>query len=195
MQKPRRPTGVTILGVLAILGGIFLLFAGTVLIGLATLASSEIATGVTNAGYPGLSSLTAGTITTIVTVLGAVILILGILYLVYGIGFFSGKGWAWTLGIIGTILGIILNIVQIALGSFTSISGLIIGLIIIYYLTRPHVKAYFGKGAQTAPVSGMPQPSTMSSSMGSGMASMTCKSCGASIPAGATRCPSCGASV
>ncbi len=195
MQKPRRPTGVTILGVLAILGGLFLLVGGVVLIGVGTLAASQIATGVTNAGYSGLSSLSTGTIATIVTVLGAVLLILGLLYLAYGIGFFTGKGWAWTLGMIGTVLGIILNIVQIALGSFTSAGGLIIGLIIVYYLTRPHVKAYFGKGAPMAPVSGMPQPSVMTSSMGSTLSSMNCKSCGASIPAGATRCASCGASV
>ncbi len=195
MQKPRRPTGVTILGVLAILGGLFLLLGGAVLIGVGTLASSQIATGVANAGYSGLSSLDTGTIATIVTVLGVVLLILGILYLAYGIGFFSGKGWAWTLGMIGTILGIILNIVQIALGSFTSVGGLIIGLIIVYYLTRPHVKAYFGKGAQMAPVSGMSPPSAMTSSMGSTMTSMTCKSCGASVPAGATKCPSCGANL
>ena len=50
------------------------------------------------------------------------------------------------------------------------------------------------------PMGSMPMGSIGSmGSMGSGAATgqmgMTCKNCGASIPAGATRCPSCGASV
>jgi hypothetical protein len=36
---------------------------------------------------------------------------------------------------------------------------------------------------------------SMGSSTTMGSMGMTCKNCGASIPAGATRCPSCGAAV
>ena len=42
-------------------------------------------------------------------------------------GFLKAKGWAWTIGAILFALSIP------------------IGLIFLYYLTRPHVKAYFGK--------------------------------------------------
>ena len=81
--KPRRPTGVTILGVLAILGGIALLVAGIAAIGLGlvigTYAGSVFTNALSNAGYSGLASVGAGTIAVILLALGAVILVLGIL--------------------------------------------------------------------------------------------------------------------
>ena len=80
--KPSRPTGVTILGVLAILGGIGGLIGGFVLIGLGillgTLISAEIANAVTTAGYPGLAGLGVGLVATVVLLLGVIILLLGI---------------------------------------------------------------------------------------------------------------------
>jgi len=159
--KPKRPTGVTILAVLAILGAIGLLFSGTALIGLGILlgtlaASVDITNAINNAGYPGLSSLGVGTITALIIALGAVFLILGILYLAVGIGFFGGKRWAWTLGIIVSVIGIVLAIVQLVFGNYGSILSLIISLLIVYYLMRPHVKAFFGKGTPMASPSTMP---------------------------------------
>jgi zinc-ribbon domain len=185
--KPTRPTGVTILGVLAILAGLGGLIGGAALLGLSGLVAST---------YPGGATVAAA--------IGAILLIIGILELVYGIGFFGGKGWAWTLAMIGSVLNIVFGIVSIVFGSVGSVFGLIISILILYYLTRPHVKAYFGKGPSMMGSPSMP-PSGMGSmpmgSMGSGQPmgsmgmGMTCKNCGASIPAGATRCPSCGAAV
>jgi zinc-ribbon domain len=183
--KPPRPTGVTILGVLSILGGLAGLGGGALLLGLS---------GVVAATYPGGAGVVAA--------IGALLLIIGILELVYGIGFFGGKGWAWTLAMIGSVLNIVVGIASIAIGSVGSVFGLIISLLILYYLTRPHVKAYFGKGGSMAGPASMPTSGMGSMPMGSmgsgqpmGSMGMTCKNCGASIPAGATRCPSCGASV
>ena len=141
---------------LAILGGIAGLFAGVALIGLGllvgTLLASQISNQVTLAGYPGLSGLEAGLIGTIVMVIGVVVLLMGILYLAVGIGFFGGKGWSWTLGVIVSVIGIVLAIVQVAFGSWGSIVSLLIGGLILYYLMRPHVKTFFGKGQAAAPM-------------------------------------------
>jgi len=151
MLKTSRPTGVTILAVLAILGAIFLLFSGAVLIGLGlvigTYAASQITSALATAGYPGLASLGAGTIAAIITAFGAIFLILGLLDLALGVGFLGGKSWAWTLGMIVSVINIVWNILQIAFGSYSSALGLIIGVIIVYYLTRPHVKTFFGNGS------------------------------------------------
>ncbi len=203
--RPPRPTGVTILGILAILGGITGLFGGAVLIGLGLLlgtlvASAEIANQLTLAGYPGLTGLGVSLISTIVILLGVIVLILGILYLAVGVGFFGGKGWAWTLGVIVSVIGIILNIVQIAVGSFGSVISLLIGLLILYYLMRPHVKSFFGKGPPVGPAmsSGMMTASTMGSSMGSGPTGSTmvrCSNCGTNVAPGTTKCPACGAAL
>ncbi len=196
-QKPPRPTGVTVLGVLAILIGL----GGLVTGGLLLAVSAALSTVNIGATYPQLAGIATGTIAIILGVLGAVLLILGILYLVTGIGFFGGKGWAWTIGLIVSILSIVVNIAQVVIspgGIGGAVISIIIPLLILYYLTRPHVKAFFGKGAPMTPSGAMP-PSGMgsmpTSTMGSMGAGMTCRSCGASIPAGATKCPSCGASL
>ncbi|HZY94298.1 MAG TPA: hypothetical protein VFE98_05470 [Candidatus Bathyarchaeia archaeon] len=148
--KPTRPTGVTVLGVLAILIGL----GGIVFGGLLVLAAAVISTINIGSTYPQLAGYSAGTIAILLGALGGVLLIIGILYLVTGIGFFGGKGWAWTIGMIVSVLSIIANIVQaIIIFTGTIIGGTVvfttIPLIIIYYLTRPHVKAFFGKGPST----------------------------------------------
>jgi len=156
--KAPRPTGVTVLAVLAILAAIGLLFFGSALIGLGLLlgtltASVDITNAITTAGYPGLASLGVGTISALIIALGAVFLILGILYLTVGVGFLGGKRWAWTLGIIVSVIGIVLNIIQLIGGNYSGVVSLIISLLIIYYLTRPHVKVFFGRGTpRTSPV-------------------------------------------
>jgi len=151
MRKTVRPTGVTILAVLSIIAAIAFLLGGAVLIGLGlvigTYAASQVTSSLATAGFSGLASLGAGTIAAIITAIGAIALILGILYLAVGVGFLGGKGWAWTLGMIVSIIGIVLDVVQIGFGAYSNVLGLIIGIIIVYYLTRPHVKAFFGKGS------------------------------------------------
>ena len=159
--KLPRPTGVTILAVLAILAAIALLFFGAALIGLGLLlgtltASVDITNALTTAGYPGLGSLGVATISALVIALGAVCLIVGILYLAVGIGFFGGKRWAWNLGIIVSVIGIVLNVIQMIGGNYSGVVSLIISLLIIYYLMRPHVKVFFGKGTLMASRSTVP---------------------------------------
>ncbi len=189
--KPKRPTGVTVLAILEILGGLAGLVGGAALIGVAALVSSSNFATL----YPQLAGI--GSVSTLLYALGALALIFGILGLVLGIGFLGGKGWAWTLGIVVGILNIVVSIAETAIGFSSNIIGIIFPIIIIYYLMRPHVKAFFGKGPVMA--GGMQPPPMMSSMpMGSapmGSMGMTCKNCGASIPAGATRCPSCGANL
>ncbi len=190
--KPKRPTGVTVLAILEILGGLAGLVGGAALIGVAALVSSSNFAAL----YPQLAGI--GSVSTLLYALGALALIFGILGLVLGIGFLGGKGWAWTLGIVVGVLNIVVSIVETAIGFSSNIIGIIFPIIIIYYLMRPHVKAFFGKGPAMA--AGMQPPPMMSSSMPMGSApmgsmGMTCKNCGASIPAGATRCPSCGANL
>jgi len=192
--KPPRPTGVTVLGVLAILIGL----GGIVFGGLLVLAAAVISTLNIAASYPQLSGFSSGTIAIFLAALGVVLLIIGILYLVTGIGFFGGKGWAWTIGMIVSVLSIIANIVQAIIspsGVGGAIVSIIIPLIIIYYLTRPHVKIFFGKGSSmgspaTTPSAGMASPTMATSTMGG---ALRCSNCGASVPTGSTKCPSCGA--
>src|SRR5437667_12910489 len=88
--KPRRPTGVTILGILSILAGLGGIIVGAAALGLSGLVAST---------YPGGAAVAA--------VIGAILLIIGILELVYGIGFFGGSGWIGTPAMIGSVLNIV----------------------------------------------------------------------------------------
>ncbi|MDQ4056321.1 MAG: hypothetical protein M3156_02770 [Thermoproteota archaeon] len=92
-------------------------------------------------------------------IIGAIILAVGIGYLVVSYGLLKGKRWSWTITVVLLFIGIVINVVSIIFGSFAinmdtssflttnsgSIVGIIISVIILYYLYRPHVKSYFGK--------------------------------------------------
>ncbi len=193
-QRPPRPTGVTIIAILSILFGL----GGLVLGGILLAASAIISTINISTTYPQLAmyNLTSATIAALIGIIGAVFLILGILDLVVGIGFLGGRGWAWILGMIVAVLNIIGGIGQIFVSPGTGIVWLAIWIGLLYYMTRPRVKAFFGKAPWGPPSMG---PSMMTAStvgttapptMGT---SIKCPACGAMAPAGSTKCPNCGA--
>jgi hypothetical protein len=137
-----RPTGITILGVLAIIGGVLSLCGGVGLLGIGGLGlSMGAAAGSDAVGLGALSGL-----------LGLGSLASGILTLVGGIGLLGLKNWARLLVLIGAIIGIISALLSL-IGALTggggsalsSIVGLVINGVIIWYLQRADVKAAFGK--------------------------------------------------
>ena len=141
MEIKKRPIGVTIIAILIIIGGILLLLAGIGVIAVGSLFISQII---------GLGFV----------IIGAIILAVGIGYIVVSYGLLKGKRWSWTITMVLLFIGIAINVVSIIIfGYFTfdtdtssfltsnsgSIAGIIISVIILYYLYRPHVKSYFGK--------------------------------------------------
>jgi hypothetical protein len=135
MQKPSRPIGITILGIIEILIGVLGLLVSIAIIGVSALFSTLPAVG-TRIGTVGV-------------VIGGVFLFFSLIWLATGVGFLHGKGWAWTLGMIFTVL----SILGAAYVAFTGLyqAGYALGfwVLMIFYLTRSRVKTFFGKG--TAP--------------------------------------------
>jgi hypothetical protein len=80
--------------------------------------------------------------------IGAVLIAIGIVSFIVAYGLLKGMGWAWTVTIILEIISIVLNAISIATGNIGGIVSIIISAIILYYLYRPHVKAYFGKSVR-----------------------------------------------
>jgi uncharacterized membrane protein (DUF2068 family) len=113
----QRPIGVTIIALLAILGGIAFLASGLVTL----------------------------LIPLIGIFIGSGLFILGLAYFLMAYGLWNGKSWAWTLTLILSGIGIIVGIGSIVVGNLGSIFHIIINVIIIYYLYRPNVKAFFDK--------------------------------------------------
>jgi hypothetical protein len=135
----KRPVGVTIVAVLAILYGIFSLLLA--LLGL--LGSALLASGVGHVQY------SAGTLA-YATIADAV---LGILYLAFGIGAFRLKGWAWTAGVVALVLDVVRTIIGVVMQGF-SVSKIVvpsitvvIALVLLWYLLRPTVRAAFRQAA------------------------------------------------
>ncbi|HVH14102.1 MAG TPA: hypothetical protein VNA15_00065 [Candidatus Angelobacter sp.] len=133
IQRPSRPVGITILAVLEILIGIVGLLASLAIIGLPALLST----------LPRVGSLLG----TFGLIIGAVVLFFSIIWLTTGAGFLHGRGWSWTLGMIFSILSLLGAAGALTIGLITGgVGGLVFWGLMPYYLTRTHVKAFFGKG-------------------------------------------------
>lgn len=139
-----RPTGVTIIAILNIISGIIMIAGG---LGLAAI-SSVLPTMTTIDPNAGGQMALAGLVGGAGIAVGGILIILGIISFIVAWGLLKGKGWAWSLTLILSIISIIIGIVSMAAGNFGSIINIIIAGIIIYYLYRPHVKAFFGKSVK-----------------------------------------------
>jgi hypothetical protein len=137
-----RPIGVTILAILAFLMGLIylLMAAGSFLVAALPLEEwQEIG------GVPEFIADNAGII---FTSLGVLFLILAVVGFLLSYGFFKGRPWAWTLGIILGVLSIISSVINLVLywdisNLTSSVISILIAVLLIVYITRPSVKRYF----------------------------------------------------
>lgn len=132
----KRPLGVTILAILAFIGGILAILAGV-----GAVAVGGIATGAAAAAAAHVS-------TVFLMGMGIALLVVGVLDIVLGVGFWRLSPWAWTLGIALQILGLIIAGVYVSQGSPISgqILGIAINLAVLIYLFTPGVRKAFGRG-------------------------------------------------
>jgi uncharacterized membrane protein (DUF2068 family) len=158
-QIRHRPTGVTILGVLFVIAGAFSLLGG-----IATLVAIPFVTNVNpnvignelqfngqQALMPSEQTALAQGSGSILTVLGALLIPLGIASLVVAYGLFKAKRWAWYVAIVLSIIGIVVNVISLVTANMGAIAGALVGIaingIVLYYLSRRSVREYFGKVA------------------------------------------------
>jgi hypothetical protein len=151
--RPSRPFGVTLIAILAILVGIAGLFGSLAIFALSAVVAST-----------GVFGLAAGGIGMII---GSVVLFFSLIWLLVGWGFATGKGWAWIVGMIVTVLSLIFAVGTFVVSAGGGILGVLVWGVMLYYLTRPGVKAFFGKGG----VMQMP-PSMVTYPIASGYRSM-----------------------
>lgn len=107
----------------------------------ALLPATTLMTGNSLSGIP-VAFVGAGSVA-----VGAVVLALGVASFVVAYGLIKGFGWAWSLTVGLSIASIVLNAISVAGGNFGGIISIIISAVILYYMYRPHVKAYFGKAS------------------------------------------------
>ncbi|HEX6253748.1 MAG TPA: hypothetical protein VFZ55_05970 [Nitrososphaera sp.] len=147
-----RPTGVTIIAILNIIGGIIMLFFGLAFVALGAIipfvSQSEFQQLQQNltAGDVGVPQVAPSLIGGGFLAVGGILVAIGIFSFVVAYGLLKGKSWAWTLTLVLSIVSIVVAVISIATtGNPFNIINIIISGIILYYIYRPHVKAYFGK--------------------------------------------------
>ena len=146
-NKKKRPTGVTILAILQIIGAIILLIAAVGMFAVGALSGIEEVKEAIGEDVPEWFVDNAAMF---FGAMGVIFLIFAIVCFGLGYGYMKGIGLAWTLGIIFAVLSIFGEFINLIIDRsldtiIGSILGIIIPLIIIYYLTRPHIKEFFGK--------------------------------------------------
>ena len=134
-----RPTGVTILAVLAVIGGLIALSFGGFMAFLGPAVGVEMTKQTSDASAAAYGGMMA--------FLGIAFVVQGLIQLVTAYGLFTLKGWAWLLAVVMQVFSLALNGIQLFRGQ---IGGAVIGVLIaagiLYYLFRPHVKRAFGRG-------------------------------------------------
>jgi uncharacterized membrane protein (DUF2068 family) len=87
----------------------------------------------------------------ILTVLGALLIPLGIASLVVAYGLFKGNSWSWTVAVVLSAIGLAINVISLVTSNMGGITGALVGIainaIVLYYLSRRNVRQYFGKVA------------------------------------------------
>jgi hypothetical protein len=128
-----RPTGITIISILMIIGGIILLFTGITPLFLGPLISIDSDSSTSELGL-------------LITIGGLVLVGLGIASIIVSWGLLKGKRWARTITLIISIIAIIFAIVSlVSNGDLVHVIPVIIYGIIIYYMFTDKVKLFFGK--------------------------------------------------
>ena len=157
-METNRPVGVTIVAILRIIGGIILLLGGIGLITIAPFVGQLNVNTTSSTSHNGVPVTPNGAdinlsnnntsflfFAAFVGVIGSILIFLGIASFVVAWGLLKGKGWAWTVTIIITIISLVFNALSIVSGNIGAIVGIVIDGVIIYYLYRPNVKSYFGR--------------------------------------------------
>ena len=92
----------------------------------------------------------------ILTVLGVLLIPLGIEILciasfVVAYSLFEGKSWAWSVAVVLSIIGLVVNVISLVTASMLPMAAAVVGIainaIVFYYLSKRNVRLYFGKVA------------------------------------------------
>jgi hypothetical protein len=133
-----RPTGVTILAILAFLSGAWSLLKGLAVLGL----------GGRLGAWASMAFPVAGAVVGVLAIVyGIVAIVLACFSLGFGYGAWNLRPWAWTLGT-ATYGATLVWSLLVALGPGSlrgQASSIIVAAAILFYLTTPEVKRAFGR--------------------------------------------------
>jgi hypothetical protein len=126
----QRPAGITVISIIVAFQGVL-----AILLGLE-------AARITSLGLGAASGSEAA---------GLADIVLGIITVLVSYGLFMTQGWAWLVAVVVTLIRVVTGVLGIVLSGFGSTIGLgglvavVIGAVILWYFTRPNIKAAFGR--------------------------------------------------
>ena len=92
----------------------------------------------------------------LLSLIPAIFWFFSVVWMIAAIGVLTGAKWGRDMTLIITILSVLGSIALISIGAYLFAAGPPIGALMIYYLTRPWVKAFFDQGL-AAPNSSPPK--------------------------------------
>jgi hypothetical protein len=139
-----RPTGVTLLAAVAAITGVLDVLAGLGDIGIAGGFLSDHGFG--------------DNLDSVMTIIGVVLVAIGVLGLATGFGLLRGRNWAWLItrlwasvcivaGLVGAGLSLLSDTItsQILAAMVGSAGAAVAAAVVLWYLYQPQVKAAFGR--------------------------------------------------
>jgi len=128
-----RPTGVSLIAAILVIGGVLDIVMAVLFLVLS--ASSFHIFGVI-IEIPQFGFL-------LLLLLAIALIVSSSFSFVLAYGILKGRAWAWTWTFVSCVLNLVASVAGIVVG--VGVAGLIVYPIMIYYLTRPRVRQYFGK--------------------------------------------------
>ena len=145
MADVDRPILISIVSILNIVLGLLAIVAGIVLIadigGIATELTNRIWEQIQEQGQTG--DITKEDLFNVIKMLGFLPIFGGVVNAIIGIGMWLGWRIMWYIGVVVNVLELLLALATVIFGNFTALITVIINGLIIYYLFRPGVKAFF----------------------------------------------------
>ncbi len=102
-------------------------------------------------GYAVVTALTGvGVVASAFLVLSMVALGLAVFSFALAYGLWAGKGWAWSLSVIGAVIGLCLGVLGLVVGGLAlenliDLTPIILSLLVLVYLNTHKVRTFFGK--------------------------------------------------
>lgn len=145
MADVDRPILISIVSILNIVLGLLAIVAGIVLIadigGVATELTNRIWEEIQEQGQTG--DITKEDLFNAIKMLGFLPIFGGVVNAIIGIGMWLGWRIMWYIGVVVNVLELLLALATLIFGNFAALVTVIINGLIIYYLFRPGVKAFF----------------------------------------------------
>lgn len=149
MAGDNRPFGVTLLALLALLSGLVYIAASLGLFGTALLADEG---ALVDALGPDTPQWVVDNYFVVFLVLGVFALIVAVLFFQAMRGLLRGRGWAWTLAVVVTVLSLLSNLLGIYAQGLedpvtfaNAAAGFVLAALVLVYLNTQRVRRFFNK--------------------------------------------------